>query len=111
VTFGLKDAEIGGGVVRRRFNMTVAGAVGVVSMIPGARLTAEQILAMPIGNRRGLVRMGHIDVFPKTAAPPEAERHIVHNGGGRYDVIAGVKLNDRVLDREEAEELATRPGN
>jgi hypothetical protein len=109
MTFGMKDAEIGGGVVRRRFNMTVPGAAGVVSVVPGTKLAAEQILAMPIGNRRGLVRMGHIDVFPKAAALPDAERHIVHNGGGRYDVIAGVKLNAAVLTREEAEELATRP--
>lgn len=109
MTFGLRDTEIGGGVVRRRFNMTFPGRDGVVSMVPGTPLTAEQILAMPIGNRRGLVRMGHIDVFPRMAAPPDAERHIVHNGGGRYDVIAGVKLNAAALTREEAEELATRP--
>ncbi len=103
MAFGTVDGEIGGGVVRRRFSMNGE------SVAPGTRLTAAQILAMPLNNRRALVRNRNIDVFPPSGAASAAgTRHIVHNGGGRFDVIVGVKINDRILSREEAEELAAR---
>jgi hypothetical protein len=108
----LKDADIGGGVVLRRFQFGADRPGG------GTKLTAAQVLSMNPKNRRELVRLGYLSVFPRADTLPDyqpadplagAERHIVHNGGGRYDVIAGVKLNDAALSREEAEELATRP--
>jgi hypothetical protein len=94
--------QIGGAIVRRVWSM--GPPVGTV-------MSPEQIAQMPIGNRRSLIRNGKLDVFPPAPARAEAnaERHIVHNGGGRYDVIVGVKLNSSVLTREEAEDLATRP--
>lgn len=94
--------QIGGGIVRRIWNM--GPPVGTI-------LSPEQIVKIPIGNRRSLIRNGKLDIFPPAPARamPDAERHIVHNGGGRYDVIVGVKLNSAALTREEAEDLATRP--
>jgi hypothetical protein len=103
MSYGSFDGEIGGGVVRRRFTMNGE------SVAPGTKLTRDQILAMPINNRRALVRNKNIDVFPPApiVAGPGV-RHVVHNGGGRFDVIVGVKLNDRALTREEAEAIAAQ---
>ena len=95
--------EIGGGLVRRPFR--VDG-----EMLPiNTRLTPEQIEAWP--NRRALINNGSIAVFPPDPAAANGARHIVHNGGGRFDVIAGHKLNDSPLTREQAEELAAAGGN
>lgn len=95
--------EIGGGYVRRRFN------IGADSIPAGTHLTAGQL--QKIGNLRVLVRNGNIETHPPAPAQPDvpAERFITNLGFGKFDVIAGRKLNDRPLTKEEAEELATRP--
>lgn len=98
---GLRDGEIGGGVVRRRFTMNGE------SVVPGTKLSREEILAMPINNRNALIRNKNLDVYPP-AAIPVGVRHVVHIGSGRFDVIVGVKLNDRALTREEADALAAQ---
>jgi hypothetical protein len=95
--------EIGGGFVRRSF--TNNGAF----LKKGDELTPAQIDAMH--NRRALISNEMIAVYPPGGAAAIGERHIVHNGGGRFDVIAGQRLNDRPLSKDEAEELATRPAN
>jgi hypothetical protein len=97
--------EIGGGFVRRAFTD------GETLMAVGAPLSAEKINAWP--NRRTLIESGLIAVYPPhgegAATTGPAERHMVHLGRGQYDVIAGTKLNDRPLSKDEAEDLATQP--
>lgn len=94
--------EIGGGLVGRPFR--VDGELLPVN----TRLTPELIKAWP--NRRALINSGQIAVFPPDNKPSGA-RHVVHNGGGRFDVIVGHKLNESPLTREQAEELAAGGGN
>lgn len=96
----VQDSAIGGGVVQRRFK------IGDRPVFVGTRLSRGEILA--IRNRRTLIGGGAISVYPPAIAEP-GERHIVHNGGGRYDVIEGRKLNSGPLSKDEAEDLATRP--
>lgn len=96
----VQDIDIGGGVVSRRFN------IGSRPVFVGTRLTRGEILA--IRNRRTLIGGGTISIHPPAVAEP-GERHIVHNGGGRYDVIEGRKLNGAPLTKDEAEDLATQP--
>lgn len=95
--------EIGGGIVRRRFN-TANGAIPA-----GHKLTSGEIKAMPPGNRRALIENRFLEVWPIGNAPAGGERHIVNLGFGKFDVVEGRKLNDKPLTKDEAEELATRP--
>ncbi len=95
--------EIGGAFVRRSFT------VGGERLAVNTRLSAEQVNAWP--NRRALISRGYLAVFPPDNAAARGDRHIVHNGGGRFDVIVGHKLNDSPLTREQAEELAASGGN
>ena len=98
----ISDDDVGGARVRRIF--TAAGR----TLRAGDTLTRDEVLAMR--NRRTLAEIGAIEIWPRTMGGiADAERHIVHNGGGRFDVIAGHKLNARPLTKDEAEELATRP--
>jgi hypothetical protein len=98
------STEIGGGFVRKAFS------IGAERQPAGAPLTAEQIGAL--ANRRALISKGFIAVYPKAgeaSAPLTGQRYVVHTGGGRYDVIAGAKLNESALTKTEAEELAANP--
>jgi hypothetical protein len=103
--------KIGGAYVRLGFNF------GERRMKSGEALSREQILSMPIGNRRSLISSGHLECYPRApdageagAAAPAAkgDRHMVHLGRGLYDVIEGVKLNEAPLSREDATALAER---
>jgi hypothetical protein len=96
----LPDDMIGGGVVRRRIG--VAGGDGVLA---GTRLTREQVLAMPVANRRAMISTGHISVWPLNEQVG-GERFAVHLGFGKYDVVEGRKLNAEPLTKEQAEALA-----
>lgn len=72
----------------------------------GTHLTADEVKAL--GNHRVLIRNEYIKVYPphgETAHVSEA-RHVVHCGGGNFDVIAGRKLNDKPLTKDEAHALA-----
>ena len=72
-------------------------------------MSADDVRAIPVANRRALVDAGYIEVWPKPRADVAAlERHVISRGGGRYDVYAGVKLNDHGLSKDEADELAAR---
>lgn len=97
----ISDDDVGGARVRRIF--TAAGR----ALRAGDMLTRDEVLAMR--NRRTLAEISAIEIWPRATGIADAERHIVHNGGGRFDVIAGHKLNERPLTKDEAEELATRP--
>ena len=99
VLIGVND--IGGGFVRRLF---VANGA---TMKVGTPLSSEKIKSFK--NWHMLVKTGTIAVYPP--APASGVRHVVHNGGGRFDVIVGHKLNDLPLTREQAEELAASGGN
>lgn len=98
--------DIGGGFVARGF--IVRGD----RLAVGKKLTASEIAGF--GNFRALIRAGFLRVFPPDgdakAAPIAGRpiRHVVHTGGGRHIVIAGVKLHDDYLSKEEAEALAAR---
>ena len=94
------NSDIGGAFVRIAFN------IDGKRLMPRTHLSAEQVQYWP--NWRALERSGRIVVYPPVAASSDT-RHVVHNGGGRYDVIVGSKLNDAPLTREQAEELASRP--
>lgn len=102
------DEDIGGAIVRRPISLGPD-----LAWRPGRRLTRDEVLALPRANRNAMVNSERIAIFPRdvsarTPEPKAPERHIVHNGGGRFDVIAGIKLNERPLSKDEAEELATR---
>lgn len=103
--FQLRENEIGGAIVRRMFT------TGGKKMIPGTRLTEEQVLAFAPLNRMALAEKRWIDLIPKTGtvAVPDsakAERFVISAGFGNFHVIEGKKLNDEALDREQAYALA-----
>lgn len=99
----LGASDIGGGIVRRRFT------IGDRDVVFGDRLTAADILAIPLSNRRALVERGHLSVYPPSgqAADP-ADRHIANLGFGKFDVIEGRKLNSSPLTKDEAEALVAQ---
>lgn len=97
------DADIGGARVRRVFSR------GSERLAAGRILSADDVISIPVANRRALVSAGYIEIFPRAPLQSVGERHIVHLGGGRYDIIQGVKLNAEPLSKDDAEELATRP--
>ena len=93
--FTLPERLIGGGYVRRKFN----------GLSSGHHLTREEIMAMPISNRRAAISLGMIDVYPQAPGGP-GERFVVNRGFGKFDVIEGKKLNDDALDKDTARVLA-----
>lgn len=94
-----REAEFGGGYVRLAFNGQDGARLKV-----GTHLSADEIRAMR--NHRSLIRSEYIAVYPIGEAT--SERHVVHLGRGAFDVIAGCKLNDEPLSKDEAERLASR---
>lgn len=104
----IAESDIGGARVRRVFTR------GTEQLFAGTILSAAEVCAFAPANRRALREAGFIEIFPRgpvesVGVGSDAERHIVHMGGGKYDVIAGVKLNASPLTKEEAEDLATAP--
>lgn len=98
----IADQDIGGARVRRIF--TMAGRV----MRAGDELTGDEVRALPVANRRALMEAQYIEVWPR---PREADtsamqRFIVHRPPGKFDVVAGARINEHPLSRAEAEELA-----
>jgi len=97
--------EIGGGFVARPFFK------GKEYLANGTPLTADEIKSF--GNHKRLVAAGFIKVYPPhgETAPVSEVRHVVHCGGGNFDVIAGRKLNDKPLTKDEAHALARAGAN
>lgn len=98
--------DIGGGVVMKAFRGT-----GGEMVLAGTRLTEEQVRAMPRANRESLVDNHRLHILSKSQAsvgPLSADTQVftVHLGGGKYNVIEGVKINDEPITKEEAEALA-----
>jgi hypothetical protein len=97
----IADEDIGGGRVRMLFQGGKYRA--------GMQLTADEVLGMK--NKAALIEQGYIEIYPKAPIEDVGDCHIVHLGGGKYDVIKGRRLNeDGPLTKDEAEDLATRPG-
>jgi len=104
----IADADIGGARVRRVF--TARGNV----MKAGKHLSSDEVLAIPLANRRALQDSGYIEVYPKSSPPGKREpetRHIIKVGDGQYDVIAGHKINPKPVSREEANRIAGKNGS
>jgi hypothetical protein len=93
----IQAENIGGAVVRRTFKL------GDKHVFSGHPLTRDQVLAIPVTNRRALVEKGQIEIFPR---PQGWSKHVVSTGFGRYDVIEGLRINSDPLTREEAYALA-----
>ena len=91
--------QIGGGFVTRPFFK------GSEYLPNGTPLTADEIKSF--SNHKRLIASNFIKVYPPhdTASASE-QRHVVHCGGGNFDVIAGRKLNDKPLMKDEAHALA-----
>lgn len=95
----VKAEDIGGAQVQRPFSM------GGQRTFVGQELSREQVLSMPANNRNAMIDSGMIVIRPPKAAAEPAERFVVSRGFGKFDVIEGVKVNDRSLTKEEAEAL------
>lgn len=96
----IADQDLGGGRVRHVFTM------GGKSLKAGVELTRDEVLSIREANRNALMDAGYLEVWPAPkAVVADMPRHIVHRGGGAYDIIAGVKLNSEPLTKDEAEEL------
>jgi hypothetical protein len=98
------DKDIGGARVRRTFATFKAGQE--FRYKAGDMLTAEQVLAIPIANRRALSDSSFIEVFPKHSSSPDAERFIVASDvKNKFNVYEGIQVNDEPLTHEQAKAL------
>lgn len=95
----MRDQDIGGARVRRTFTLNSK------QMKMGDQLTAEEVLAIRIPNRRALTDSNFIELYPKANALP-GERFVVGIGGDKFNVIEGRVINDAPLHKKEAEKLA-----
>jgi hypothetical protein len=97
---------LGGAVVRRAY--TANGE----RIYAGKVLSVEAFMSIGYAVRRLFVREQRITPFYQPTAtlpPPPGTNHVIHRGGGRYDVVRGSVLNTDFLSREEAEALAGQP--
>jgi len=103
--FAMKEAEIGGAVVRRVFSS------GGKQLTPGTRLTGDEVRKIPKANRNALVGKHFMELFPAgdVSAPTGGERFVVSMGFGKFVVIEGRKMTAEPLDREQAYALAGQP--
>jgi hypothetical protein len=102
----IADADIGGARVRRMFSMRGEQ----VQM--NRHLSADEVLAIPIANRRALIDGGFLEVYPKRSPAKHMNeaRFVIRVSKEKeeFDVITGYKLNDKPLSRVEADRLAGR---
>jgi hypothetical protein len=100
----IADQDIGGARVRRVFSRNGE------SLKANRHLSADEVLAIPIANRRALVDAGYLEVYPRSSPAKRAneERFVIRVGNDKFDVIAGNKVNDTPLTRAEADRLAGR---
>ena len=98
----IADQDIGGARVRRVF--TARGEV----QRPGRHLSADEVLAIPLANRRALTEAGFLEVYPKSspAAKREPEKRFkMKVGDGQYKVIEGRDLTPKPVGNAEADRL------
>lgn len=101
----IEGFALAGAVVRRAYN---SGGKAVPS---GTVLGPDQFLSIGYAIRRLFVRENRLTPIyvPADKAPlPIGTAHVLHRGGGRYDVIWGTQLNAEVLSKDEAEALAAQ---
>lgn len=111
----LRADEIGGGVVRRKFQ----SAGGWI--MSGTNYTGDELRAMPRANRDALIQNGFLEVWPKQSglaaaaaaavlsapATEPAERYVLPVDGG-FDVLEGRKLNvEPIKKKGDAMKLAS----
>ena len=99
----IADADIGGARVRRVFSMRGE------HLQANRHLSADEVLAIPISNRRALIDAGFLEVYPKRSPVKHVnEARFVIRTGDKFDVIVGHKLNTEPLSRPDADRLAGR---
>lgn len=91
-TPGSELADAGGAYVRRRFQF------GASEKVAGDKLTAEEVAGIPLANLHSLINTNIIELYPKA---PGSQRFLVPNGD-KFDVVEGVKLNDKPLALAQA---------
>jgi hypothetical protein len=95
----LSEDQIGGGYIRRPGGIKSGGD----KIANGTHLSREWLLKLPKATRNAMVSLGDIELYP--LAPSNSaggQKFVAHRGGGAYDVIEGVKLNDKPLTGDEA---------
>ena len=95
----IADADIGGARVRRTF------VNGDRQMKMGDELTAEEVIAINLPNRRALADSNFIEIYPRSAGMAAGEKFIVGLGKDKYNVIEGRIVNSEPLTRDAAEKL------
>ena len=87
-------------------------SMGERKVRPGEKLTEAEVRAIPRANLNSLRDSGYLQIYPKQdvaiaaeLAPIVTTRFAIHRGCGKYDVIEGVKLNENILTKAEAEVL------
>ena len=93
------NEQAAGAIVRRAFRS------GDTVVPPNTILSAAELAAMPISNRRCLASAGNIDVFPIVFDDAGHDLFLMHIGHGRFDVIEGRRLNVEPLTKDEARAL------
>lgn len=97
----IASEDIGGAKARRTFT------IGGRRLRAGDELSGDEVRALRFPNRMALIEGQYIDIWPKPRVEMAgAERFVVRTGQGLYNVVAGVKLNDEPMTKEEAERLA-----
>jgi hypothetical protein len=103
----LKDNQIGGAIVRRVFSS------GGKQVTPGTKLSRDEVLLMPAGNRYALVNKKYIDIFPAggddVSMGVKPDRFVISLGFSQFHVIEGKRLTDKPISREQAYALAGQP--
>jgi hypothetical protein len=105
VALEITDADIAGARVRQTFQ-TILKDGRQRRYRANEHLTREEVLAM--NNRRALYSAGYIEPYPQqhVAAPAATDRFIVQVAPGKFNVIAGTRLNDEPLSKQAAQKLA-----
>lgn len=96
--------DIGGAIVRRPFQF------GDRHLMPGARLTAEEVASIPYANRSALIDKKMMETFPKSESTPKGDvkRFLISAGFGRYHVVEGVQLTEAALPKKDAEKMVRK---
>lgn len=92
----IAESDIGGARVRMGFMRNGE------RLKAGTHLTAEEVIAIRLPNRRALIESNFLELYLKT---PSGKRYIVGIGKDKYNVIEGRILNEEPLTRQQADKL------
>lgn len=74
---------------------------------PGDEIGVAELKTIPNTNLRCLIEGRFLIPWPKQSNPNlNAKRFVIPHPGGGFDVVSGEKLNDTVLNKDEALALA-----